>query len=249
VVRPGSDVTVVASLLMVHRSLEAAEALADEGIDVEVIDISWLRPLDMATVAESVARTGRLVIAEEQYHDGGWGSAIISRLATAGSDLAAPPVAVSMPEILISHSPPLEDAMIPSAERPQATRSAESPVEGSRLERLYNLYLQIDPRLRATYLVLIFATASMMRSEPIPVAASTTAPNRQASTEVSPIEPGRNPMKASQAVTPGPPAGWKVSANASLPVRLNRASQVAPLTASGAVSAAIQMRSPVRSLG
>jgi len=117
VVRPGSDVTVVASLLMVHRSLEAAEALADEGIDVEVIDISWLRPLDMATVAESVARTGRLVIAEEQYHDGGWGSAIISRLATAGSDLAAPPVAVSMPEILISHSPPLEDAYRPGAQK------------------------------------------------------------------------------------------------------------------------------------
>jgi len=117
VVRPGSDVTLVASLLMVHRSLEAAEALASEGIDVEVIDISWLRPLDMATVSASVGRTGRLVIAEEQYHDGGWGASIISRLATAAAPLAVPPVAVSMPEILISHSPPLEDAMIPSAER------------------------------------------------------------------------------------------------------------------------------------
>jgi pyruvate dehydrogenase E1 component beta subunit len=117
VVRPGGDVTVVASLLMVHRSLEAAEELAAEGIDVEVIDISWLRPLDVATVAASVARTGRLVIAEEQYHDGGWGSAVISRLATAGAALAAPPVAVSLPELLISHSPPLEDAMIPSAAR------------------------------------------------------------------------------------------------------------------------------------
>ena len=56
-------------------------------------------------------------------------------------------------------------------------------------------------------------------------------------------------MKASQAERPAPPAGWKVSASASGPVRLKRASQVAPLTASGAVSAAIQMRSPVRSLG
>ena len=117
VVRPGGDATVVASLLMVHRSLEAAEMLAAEGIDVEVIDISWLRPLDVATVAASVERTGRLVIAEEQYHDGGWGAAIISRLASAGTPMAAPPVAVSMPEVLISHSPPLEDSMIPSVER------------------------------------------------------------------------------------------------------------------------------------
>ena len=125
VARPGADVTLVASLLMVHRSLEAAEALASEGIDVEVIDISWLRPLDVDTVAASAARTGRLVIAEEQYHDGGWGSALISRLATAGAPLAAPPVAVSMPEILISHSPPLEDQMIPSTERiVDAVRSA-----------------------------------------------------------------------------------------------------------------------------
>lgn len=116
-VRRGADVTVVASLLMVHRSVEAADLLAAEGIDVEVIDISWLRPLDIDTVAASVARTGRLVIVEEQYHDGGWGAAVISRLATAGAPMAASPVAVSMPEILISHSPPLEDAMIPSVER------------------------------------------------------------------------------------------------------------------------------------
>ena len=56
----------------------------------------------------------------------------------------------------------LVSVLIPSAERPQAARSAAPPVEGSRLERLHNLYLQIDPRLRATYLVLVFATASMM---------------------------------------------------------------------------------------
>ena len=116
-VRPGADVTVVASLLMVHRSLEAAGVLAAEGIDVEVIDISWLRPLDVETVAASVARTGRLVIAEEQYHDGGWGAAVISRLTMAGAPMAVPPVAVSLPEILISHSSPLEDSMIPSVER------------------------------------------------------------------------------------------------------------------------------------
>ncbi len=56
----------------------------------------------------------------------------------------------------------LVSVLIPSAERPHVARSAAPPAAGSRLERLYNLYLQIDPRLRATYLVLIFATASMM---------------------------------------------------------------------------------------
>ena len=56
----------------------------------------------------------------------------------------------------------LISVLIPSAERPHAAPSAAPPVEGSRLQRLYNLYLQIDPRMRATYLVLVFATASMM---------------------------------------------------------------------------------------
>ena len=117
VVREGSDVTVVASLLMVYRALEAAEALSGEGIDVEVIDIRWLRPLDMATIASSVDKTGRLVIAEEQYHDGGWGSSVVSRLTCGGQVWSRPPVAVSMPELLISFSPPLEDQMVPRVER------------------------------------------------------------------------------------------------------------------------------------
>jgi pyruvate/2-oxoglutarate/acetoin dehydrogenase E1 component len=114
VVREGSDVTVVASLLMLHRADTAAAALADEGIDVEVIDIRWLRPLDLATIASSVSKTGRLVIVEEQYHDGGWGASIISRLTSCGQKWSANPVAVSMPEVLISHSPPVEDEMIPT---------------------------------------------------------------------------------------------------------------------------------------
>ena len=117
VVREGGDVTVAASLLMLQRALASAEALASEGVSVEVIDVRWLRPLDWETVASSVAKTGRLVVVEEQYHDGGWGSSLISRLAAAGAAWERPPVAVSMPELLISHSPPLEDQMIPSVER------------------------------------------------------------------------------------------------------------------------------------
>lgn len=115
--RPGSDVTIVASLLMVERSLAAAEALAAEGISAEVIDLRWVRPLDMATIGASVARTGRLVIAEEQWHEGGWGATIVSRLAQAGQEWKNRPRTVSLPyDMLIPYSPPLEDAMIPTAE-------------------------------------------------------------------------------------------------------------------------------------
>lgn len=115
--RPGSDVTIVASLLMVERSLAAAETLAGEGVSAEVIDLRWVRPLDMATIGRSVARTGRLVIAEEQWHEGGWGATIISGLAQAGQAWKSVPRTVSLPhDMLIPYSPPLEDAMIPSAE-------------------------------------------------------------------------------------------------------------------------------------
>jgi len=116
--RAGGDVTIVASLLMLGRALEAAQVLASEGIEADVIDLRWIRPLDMETIGGSVARTGRLVVAEEQWHEAGWGATIISRLAQSGASLAAPPAAVSLPDdLLIPYSPPLEDAFIPSAER------------------------------------------------------------------------------------------------------------------------------------
>jgi pyruvate/2-oxoglutarate/acetoin dehydrogenase E1 component len=117
VVRPGRDVTIVATLLMVERALAAADALAAEGIEAEVIDLRWLRPLDLPTIAASVARTGRLVVAEEQVHAGGWGATVISELAMRGQAWAAPPRAVSLPANgLIPYSPPLEDALIPSSQ-------------------------------------------------------------------------------------------------------------------------------------
>lgn len=115
--REGADLTIASTLLMTDRSLQAAEQLAAEGIEAEVIDLRWLRPLDFDTVRASVAKTGRLLVAEEQVHAAGWGATLISRLATEGVELAAPPRAVSLPDDnLISYSPPLEDALIPSAE-------------------------------------------------------------------------------------------------------------------------------------
>ena len=116
-VRQGSDLTIVATLLMVDRALEAAELLAAEGIEAEVIDLRWLRPLDLPTVRESVEQTGRLLIAEEQVHAGGWGATVISQLTLEGVHLAAPPRVVGLrDDVLIPYSPPLEDALIPSAD-------------------------------------------------------------------------------------------------------------------------------------
>lgn len=116
--RAGGDVTIVATLLMVERALKAAEMLKEEGIDAEVIDLRWISPLDLETVGASVAKTGRLVVAEEQWHDGGWGATLISRLAMSGAYMASAPRSVALPdEMLIPYAPPLEDAVIPSAER------------------------------------------------------------------------------------------------------------------------------------
>ena len=115
--RSGDDVTIVATLAMVERAVEAADALAAEGVNAEVIDLRWLRPLDLDTCRESVDRTGRLIVVEEQYHHGGWGSTLISQLTMAGVRWVAPPRAVSFPdELPISYSPPLEDAIIPSSD-------------------------------------------------------------------------------------------------------------------------------------
>lgn len=118
VLREGTDVTIVATLLMVERALAAAELLGASGISAEVIDLRWVRPLDHATIEASVRKTGRLVVAEEQWHEGGWGATIISKLAQTRIPWKASPTAVSLPyDLLIPYSPPLEDEILPSAER------------------------------------------------------------------------------------------------------------------------------------
>ncbi|MHB8959616.1 MAG: alpha-ketoacid dehydrogenase subunit beta [Candidatus Limnocylindrales bacterium] len=116
VVRQGKDVTIVATMLMVDRALAAADQLSMEGVEAEIIDLRWLRPLDMPTVAASVARTRRLLVAEEQVHAGGWGATVIAGLAIGGQEWLVPPRTVSLPDdLLIPYSPTLEDAIIPTA--------------------------------------------------------------------------------------------------------------------------------------
>jgi acetoin:2,6-dichlorophenolindophenol oxidoreductase subunit beta len=118
VAREGSDATILTTLLMTERSLAAARQLADEGVDVEVIDMRWLRPLDLATVRESLDKTRRLLVVEEQVHAASWGATVISRLTTEGRLWAQPPQALSMSdELLVPYSPPLEDESIPAVEQ------------------------------------------------------------------------------------------------------------------------------------
>ena len=109
--------TILTTLLMTERSLAAARQLAEEGVDVEVIDMRWLRPLDLATVRESLDKTGRLLVVEEQVHAASWGATVISRLTIGGRSFATPPRVVGLPDdVLIPYTPPLEDEMIPGVD-------------------------------------------------------------------------------------------------------------------------------------
>ena len=102
---------------MTERGLAAAEQLAEDGIDAEVIDLRWLRPLDLPAVRASVEKTGRIVVAEEQVHAAGWGATIISELTIGGIAWASTPRRVSLPDDLpIPYTPPLEDEVLPSVE-------------------------------------------------------------------------------------------------------------------------------------
>jgi pyruvate/2-oxoglutarate/acetoin dehydrogenase E1 component len=117
VLRSGSDVTIVTTLLMVERALAAAEQLAADGIDAEVIDLRWLRPLDLPTVRSSVDKTGRLIVVEEQVHAAGWGATVVSELTIGGVRWASTPQRLSLPDDLpIPYTPPLEDEVLPSVE-------------------------------------------------------------------------------------------------------------------------------------
>lgn len=117
VVREGSEVTILSTLLMTERSLAAARTLAEEGVDVEVIDARWLRPLDLDTIRASIDKTGRLLVVEEQVHAAGWGATVISRLTLEGRAWTHAPSALSLADdLLIPYSPPLEDALLPGVD-------------------------------------------------------------------------------------------------------------------------------------
>ncbi len=113
--RAGKDVTIVASLLYVHRALEASEELAKLGIDAEVIDPRTLVPLDMDTILESVKKTGRMVVVHEAHKTAGWGAEIASQVTeTAFRYLDASPFRLGAKACPIPFNINLESAVVPS---------------------------------------------------------------------------------------------------------------------------------------
>ena len=118
VIREGSDVTIVALAAMVPKAVAAAEMLAGQGIHATVIDLRSLIPLDVATVADSVARTGHLVTVEENPRALGWGAELSSIIAEENVfDLDGPIVRVTTPHVPLPAADSLEDLAIPSPER------------------------------------------------------------------------------------------------------------------------------------
>lgn len=116
--REGKDVTIVAVAMMVHRALEAAEMLAKEGIEVEIIDLRTLVPLDKEAVIRSVKKTHRLLVVDEDYKSFGLSGEIVSLVAEEALEyLDAPPRRLAVPDVPIPYSDPLEDFVIPSATR------------------------------------------------------------------------------------------------------------------------------------
>lgn len=113
--RSGSDVTIIATLLMMHVAMNAAEELAAEGVSVEVIDPRSLSPFDWELVEESVIKTTRALIVEEGPKTGGWGAEIAASLGSRLSDYLAAPVArVASPDIPVPFSPKLEEQYRPN---------------------------------------------------------------------------------------------------------------------------------------
>jgi 2-oxoisovalerate dehydrogenase E1 component len=118
VVRPGRDVTLVATGRLVHEGLAAAAALARQGIDVEVIDLRSIVPLDTETLAESVTKTGRLAVAHEAPAFYGPGNEVIASVIDhAFWHLDAPPVRITPPATPAPYAPEVERQWLPDRHR------------------------------------------------------------------------------------------------------------------------------------
>jgi pyruvate/2-oxoglutarate/acetoin dehydrogenase E1 component len=112
--RIGSDVTILSWLLMLHLSLEAARQLAAEGLDIEVIDVRSLAPIDFETIGDSVRKTGRVVIVEEGPQTGGVSAEIAAGINERFSGyLKTPVVRIASPDVPVPFSPILEQAYRP----------------------------------------------------------------------------------------------------------------------------------------
>lgn len=114
--RPGRDVTLVATSRMVLEALAAAEALAEDGIEAEVIDVRTLRPLDAETIVASVRRTHRAVVVNEGWRTCGYGAELAATIAEAAFEYLDAPVArLGAADRAVPYAQPLEAESIPSA--------------------------------------------------------------------------------------------------------------------------------------
>jgi acetoin:2,6-dichlorophenolindophenol oxidoreductase subunit beta len=118
ILRPGTDVTVISWSAMVQRALAAAGALADQGIQAEVVDVRSLRPLDRDTIVSSASKTGRVLIVHESPRTGGFGGEIAATIAEGDSFdfLEAPIRRLGGLEVPIPYNPDLERGVVPQEE-------------------------------------------------------------------------------------------------------------------------------------
>jgi 2-oxoisovalerate dehydrogenase E1 component beta subunit len=115
--REGSDVTILTFGAMVYRALDAAERLADEGVDAEVVDLRTLAPLDVETVLASVKKTNRAIILHEASRTGGIGGEVAALVAEKAFEwLDAPILRVASLDTPVPYSPPLEDFFMPQVD-------------------------------------------------------------------------------------------------------------------------------------
>lgn len=118
VAREGSDLSIVTVGLSVHKALDAAETLEGKGISAEVIDLRSLVPLDRDLIAESVRKTHRLMVVDEDYQSYGMsGEVMASAMEGAFDFFDAPPLRVTTPDVPIPYSRPMEEWALPSASR------------------------------------------------------------------------------------------------------------------------------------
>src|SRR5687768_1113228 len=116
--RPGKDVSIITYAAMLHVALEAAEAAARDGIEVEVIDLRTLLPLDQEAIVATAANTGKVIVLHEATRTGGPGGEIAALISERAFEyLDSPVVRMAPPDTPVPYSPPLEEYFLPNAEK------------------------------------------------------------------------------------------------------------------------------------
>jgi acetoin:2,6-dichlorophenolindophenol oxidoreductase subunit beta len=115
--REGRDATLVTWGVMTQQVVEAADILAADGVEVEVIETPWLNPFPTEDVLASVERTGRVGVIHEANLTGGFGAEVVARVAESGVPLRSPAVRVALPDVRVPAAPSLLKEVLPTAEK------------------------------------------------------------------------------------------------------------------------------------